>query len=91
MKAKELINLPVETKSGHKIGRLADFEVDDINQKITTYFVKSHNPIKGLFKDELIISNSQVISLDKEKMIVDDNAISQEVLTEIGLTPEEAV
>jgi hypothetical protein len=34
--------------------------------------VKPHNPLKELVAQDLLISPSQVISLSREKMVVDD-------------------
>lgn len=88
MKAKAIINLPVETKSGQKLGRVVDFEIDPLTGKITDYYVKSVNVIEGLFQKELIINQSQVISIDKKKMMVEDGAV--ELKAGIKLSPEAA-
>ncbi|MBU1164597.1 PRC-barrel domain-containing protein [Patescibacteria group bacterium] len=70
----DLINLPVQTKSGDNLGRINHFEIDQ-NQHIVRYFVKS-GLIQGLWKDQLIIHRDQVISINKEKMVVDDNVMA---------------
>jgi len=70
----DLINLPVQTKSGESLGRVNHFEIDQ-SQQIVRYFVKS-GLIQGLWKDQLIIHRHQVISIDKEKMVVEDNVMS---------------
>lgn len=88
MTNKEIINLRVETKNGQNVGRVVEFEVDSLTGKITSYRVKSNNVIKGLFKDELIINQSQVISLSKEKMVVEDGAVGVGLKTGVNLSPE---
>lgn len=70
---KELLGLPVETKSGQPLGNLSGFEIDIDSQQIKKYFVKPKNIIKNLLAPELIIDYRQVISIFKEKMIVEDN------------------
>lgn len=68
----DLIHLPVETQSGQHLGRISSFEIDLENQSIIRYYVKT-GLIKGLWHQELIIAKNQVISVDSEKMIVEDN------------------
>ncbi len=91
MTNREIINLRVETKSGQALGRVVEFEIDALTGKIVSYRVKSSNVIRGLFKDELIINQSQVISLTKEKMIVEDNVVAEIQPAKIKLSPEQAV
>jgi len=67
-----LIGLPVETSQGTTLGRVSDFEVDPIEQKIVRYHVRSGKLISGLLRRELLVAAGQVISLTKEKMIVQD-------------------
>lgn len=68
---KQIIGLPVETKSGERLGKIASFNLDSASQTIYQYQV---NPLglSNLFAKELLIHRHQVISLDDKKMIVDD-------------------
>jgi len=72
----DLINLPVFTQSGQHLGRVDSFEVDIDSQAITKYHVKT-GLIKGLWHQQLLIDPSQVISISKEKMIIEDNAVKE--------------
>lgn len=90
LKHSDIIHLPVETKTGQSLGRVVDFEIDSLSGKIVNYYVKSGNVIEGLFKNELIISQSQVVSLDKEKMVVEDGVIEAGVKAGIKFSPEGA-
>ncbi|PIS42817.1 MAG: hypothetical protein COT24_01655 [Candidatus Kerfeldbacteria bacterium CG08_land_8_20_14_0_20_40_16] len=69
---KKIIHLPVFTKSGKELGKVAGFEIDVDAQTITRYYVKSSNLIAELFAKELIIAAAQVISITEEKMTVED-------------------
>lgn len=69
---KELIGLPVETKSGTALGKVQGFQMDADTGTITQYTVKSNNPLKELFGKELLVAASQVITITAEKMTVDD-------------------
>ncbi len=68
----DLINLPVYTQSGKHLGRVASFDIDIDTNGITAYYVKT-GLIKGLWYQQLAISPKQVVSISKEKMIVEDN------------------
>jgi sporulation protein YlmC with PRC-barrel domain len=68
----KIINLPVYTQSGIFLGRIVDFETDKTSGLINKYFVKSENPVKDLFRGNLEIAKEQVISIDEDKMVVED-------------------
>ncbi len=74
---KKIINLPVFTQANIRLGYVSGFEIDELEQKIKHYHIKTHQGIAGLFEQELLISCKQVISLDKEKMIVEDAVIKE--------------
>lgn len=84
---RDLHNLPVETPSGASIGRLVDVEIDVDEQTIRTYHVRSRTLIPGLFGQKLLIDRSQVVSLTKEKLIVDD-AVALPAGGKIAPSPE---
>lgn len=72
----DLIDLPVYTQSGEYLGRVVDFELDPATHTIFRYHVRSRDSIKDLLQArELVIASAQVISLNNEKMVVDDGAI----------------
>ena len=75
LKGKQLNGLPVETRSGHGLGRILNFVVDPLNQKIISYDVG-----RGYFMPKVLflIRDQQVVSLSSEKMIVEDTVIKQE-------------
>ncbi len=70
---KKLLHLPVETESGTKLGTIAGAEIDVEQHVVMRYVVKSSALPKPL-ANELLISPSQVISVTKEKMVVEDGA-----------------
>lgn len=77
MRFKDLINLPVFTQSGQKLGQISEVEIDPMTGQILKYFIKSNNLIKKFLEKELIINRSQVISLSQEKMVVEDSVIKE--------------
>jgi len=68
----DLINLPVYTQSEQHLGRVDSLDIDINAHTITHYHVRT-GLIKGLWHQQLIIAQSQVVSISKEKMVVEDN------------------
>lgn len=71
----QLHNLPVQTQSGRSLGRVVDIEVDQSQQEIRAYHVRSRTVIPGLFEQKLIIDRAQVVRLTEKKLIVDDGVV----------------
>ncbi|MDD5567459.1 MAG: PRC-barrel domain-containing protein [Patescibacteria group bacterium] len=88
---KELIKLPVYTKSNTHLGYITHFDVDELEQKIARYYVKTHQGIVGLFDQELIILPGNVISLTVEKMVVEDGVIKELVEKEARMASKGVV
>lgn len=73
----ELINLPVYTESEIFLGHIIGFEMDNEHHIIQTYLVGKHKLVDNLLttilgENHLHVATSQVVSLDQEKMTVDD-------------------
>jgi len=68
----QLINLPVFTRSGNRLGHIVDFELNTELQEVIKYHVRGENIIKELIEKDLIIFSDQVVSLDDQKMVVKD-------------------
>lgn len=60
----------VITETGTKLGKVVDFEVDLILNKLSTIFVKAK-----ILEKPLIIPSSQIISIKKEAILVYDQVI----------------
>lgn len=69
---KTLLRLPVETKSGARLGRVAGFEFDAAAQAILRYRVRPRGLAAGMLGRPLLVAREQVLSIDAEKMVVDD-------------------
>ncbi|MFZ5364502.1 MAG: hypothetical protein ACOZAG_03405 [Patescibacteria group bacterium] len=77
---KNLIGLPVQTKSGLLLGKVRSFEIESETQTILRYIIKSRNLISKLLSEEIgeiMINRNQVIFLDENKMIVDDASVKE--------------
>lgn len=75
---KDLRGVPVFTKSGDKIGKLAGFLIDTDQHIVAQYIVARSRVLSRLLPEELSVRPSQVLSLDAEKMVVDDMVIMVE-------------
>ncbi len=77
---KNLVGLPVLTKSGLLLGKIRSFEIESDTQTVLRYVVKSGSLISKLLSEEvseIIIGRNQVLSLDEEKMMVDDALVKE--------------
>jgi sporulation protein YlmC with PRC-barrel domain len=72
-----LVNLPAYTQSGTRLGYVASFEVDELEQRIKRYIIKTHYGLVGLFDKKLIVNVQQVVSLSRERLVVEDAILQQ--------------
>ena len=83
----DLINLPVYTESGQHLGRIISFDINIDNYLIEKFYIKT-GLIQGLWHEQLVIDPSQVISITKDKLIVEDLTGSEpEGLKKVSLSP----
>ena len=83
-----LLKLPVQTKSGAPLGRVAGFDFDVESQTVLRWHVRPKGLAARVLKKPLLISRDQVVSIDAEKMVVDDGlekAMELEKARAIGL------
>ena len=74
--SKNLIGLQVFTKMGQELGKVSGFDLDIDAHVITKYYVKKHSILAELLGEkDLLINQNQVVSITKEKMIVEDSVI----------------
>lgn len=78
---KTLKTLSVKTKSGQVLGHVRDFILQTDGQSILQY------EVGGLFSKKYLISREQVLSIDSEKMVVEDGVVGVEI--GLGLSGEE--
>ena len=69
---KELRNVPVETKSGNILGKLSGYVLDSGSHKVIQYVVKKAHPLAKILPSELLVHTDQVVSIEKDKIVVDD-------------------
>lgn len=93
MNAREIISLPVYTESETFLGTIIELDIDPKQQTVEFYFVKkigiattifhTHNPELADYK----IHASQVVSIQKDRMIVDDLSVEDKIKVAESITP----
>ena len=83
----DLIGLKVETKKGHKLGKVKDFTVLTDNFTVTQLIVK-RPLIKSFLDSELIIPRSEIVEITDYKVIVkDEEKVIREKATTENFVP----
>ncbi len=81
---KNLLHLPVETKSGGKLGKVVEVNLDTDGHLVREYIVRP-----ALFSQRtFLIRPAQVIAVTAEKMVVEDGALKA---TELSVSSMMAV
>ena len=70
IKSRNLIGLAVITRLGMRLGKVSGFEMDAESHLIRAYEVK--RPLLG---GTLLVPQQSVISITKEKMVVEDGVV----------------
>ena len=78
--AEKIFNLPVETQTGERIGRVKSFNLETESQSVLEYLVKPSTKIKNLTNQHLIISRGQIVEIKNDKIIVDNNFVEKNAL-----------
>ncbi len=68
----------VETESGHYLGRVLDFEFDDISWKIKKIYISDKIFLRALAQ-QLQIPHEDILFIGKDKVIVRDGLIKREI------------
>lgn len=83
LSANKIIGLRTLTRSGDYLGRVVSFELDTSSQTVKRYYVKKKSfgrwflNQRILLKNSLIISARQVVSIDKDKLVVEDAVLKE--------------
>lgn len=71
---KRLKQLPVETASGFRLGRVLDCILEVDGQLVAQYVVRAH-----LFAEDRLIGRDQVLSMTSERMVVEDRLLKPSI------------
>lgn len=73
----DLRGVPVVTKSGEKVGKLAAYVIDTERHEVAQYVVARSSLLSKIIPDELLVHPDQVVSLDAEMMVIEDAAVTE--------------
>jgi len=90
--SKQLLHLPVYTQSNIFLGNIVGFELDPFQHMIQCYYVKKVNFIASFLqhqeKPDYIVHQRQVISLNTERMLVEDALIGEQAEIAKKIAPQ---
>lgn len=69
---KAMKGVPVETKSGLALGKVASFDLDISTGQMVTMHVHAPGLVSGLIADELLVAWEMIIELTPQKVVVSD-------------------
>lgn len=72
--SRQLINLPVFTESGTKIGKILYLELNEKEHLVEKYAIKTSSFIQ-LIPVILLISPQQVVDINLEQVVVEDSIV----------------
>ena len=67
----ELINKPVITVNGHKLGKINDYAVDDTSMYIQKMYV-GQSLLKSISGGNLSVDRSQIVEITDQKVVIQD-------------------
>lgn len=83
--SKKLYQIPVRTQSDIFLGHVIGFELDPLQHRIESYYIKKAGFITPFFHKiesaDYKIHFTQVLSVTSERMIVEDAVAKEEVLS----------
>lgn len=72
----QLFHIPVETVDHHSLGHVVGLEIDIESQSVMQYQVRPTGIVASVLRNvDLLIHRTQVISLTREKMVVDSTVL----------------
>jgi len=77
LSGKDIKGLPVETRSGRSLGKVAGMIVETEDHRVVQYVVKKAHSLAKILPAEILVNRDQVVSIDAEKMVVEDLAEAQ--------------
>ena len=79
---KHLLGLLVETESGETLGKIVDINLDIENHAVKNYVARR----SFLSKQEYLIKPVQIVSISKDKMIVEDTTVKEKLENDVKET-----
>ncbi|PIP60388.1 hypothetical protein COX00_03635 [Candidatus Uhrbacteria bacterium CG22_combo_CG10-13_8_21_14_all_47_17] len=75
--SKEMAGVPVETRSGWPVGRVASFDFDADSGHLQTLRVKPSGLVANLLGEELLVSWDAIVSMSFKKVVITDASVPE--------------
>ncbi|HWQ99314.1 MAG TPA: PRC-barrel domain-containing protein [Candidatus Methylomirabilis sp.] len=72
---KQFIGLPVVTKSGTAVGKVAGFDIETDTGRIASLRVKVRGLVPGLLDQELLVAWGQIVEITIAQVVVQDGVV----------------
>jgi sporulation protein YlmC with PRC-barrel domain len=73
----QLHNLPVMTESGKHVGKLSELIIDADSHEVIQYVVLKAGTLKILLPKEFLVHRLQVVSINDERIVIKDAAVTE--------------
>lgn len=82
----QVIGKPVVTESGTKLGKVEDYSVETIGNKIEKLYIKP-SLLKNLMVNNLMVDRKHIIKAEDDKVTVSDASLTSPAKVKAGATP----
>lgn len=82
----QILNKPVVTESGQKLGKIEDFSVDTVSNKIQKLYIKP-SLLKNLMVNNLIIDRAHIVKAEDDRVVVSDASLKVKQPAKVEATP----
>lgn len=76
---KAMVGVPVVTRAGTSVGKVASFDLDTQSGRLATLHVKTRGLVRGLMDDELLISWEAIVEMTPEQVVVTERVVKAPV------------
>lgn len=75
LNSKEMTGVPVETRAGYVVGKVASFHLDASTGRLVSMLVHAPGIVSGLFRDELVVAWDAILEMTPDRVLVADAAV----------------
>jgi sporulation protein YlmC with PRC-barrel domain len=75
MRDDQVRGLPAFTESGERVGTVQGLVLDVGSQEVVQYAITRTRTLRAPFSRELLVSRTQVVSIDETKMVIENGGV----------------
>ncbi len=73
---KDMVGVPVETRSGQPVGKVASFDLEQTTGHLVTLQVKPLGLVAGLTHEHVIVPWNAIVEMGPQKVVIADGAVN---------------